>query len=118
MKFLCLGYLNMDAFDAAPEATRQEILRECFAQCEPFRATGKVLLEEGVQHYSLAQTIRPVNGQPQVTTGTFLPAAAQIGSVFIIEADSMEEAISVASLHPAARFGEEFGFGIEIRPLQ
>jgi hypothetical protein len=30
----------------------------------------------------------------------------------------MEKAIEVASLHPAARLGEEYGFGIEIRPLQ
>ena len=118
MKFLCLGYLNMDAFDAAPEFTRQEILTECFAQCVPFRATGKVTLEEGVQHYSLAQTIRPVNGEPTVTPGPLFPAAAQLGSVFIIEADSMEAAIAVASLHPAAILGEQYGFAIEIRPLQ
>jgi hypothetical protein len=118
MKFLCLGYLNMDDFDAAPEATRQAVLTECFEQCVPFRATGKVTLEEGVQHYSLSRTIRPVNGEPTVSAGPLFQAAAQLGSVFIIEADSMEAAIAVASLHPAAILGEEYGFGIEIRPLQ
>jgi hypothetical protein len=53
-----------------------------------------------------------------VTQGSFIPSEFQLGSVFIVEADSMEEAIEVASLHPAARLGEEYGFGIEIRPLQ
>lgn len=29
----------------------------------------------------------------------------------------MNEAIVVASKHPAARMGEQFGWGIEIRPV-
>lgn len=108
----------MDAFDAAPEAEKQAILSECFALCEPFRATGKVVFEEGIRHYSEARMIRPSGGAATVSAGTMVPSNLQLGSVFVIEAEDMEEAIRVASLHPAATMGEQYGFGIEIRPLQ
>lgn len=118
MKFLCLGYLNMEQFDALPEEVKGEVMSKCFAQCKPFRATGKVVEEEGLEHISKSKTIRPRNGKPFVTDGPFIETKEQLGSFFIIEADSIEEAIEVASLHPAAMFGEEYGFGIEVRPIQ
>ena len=118
MKFLCLGYLNNKQFDALPEETRAEIMSRCFAQCRPFRATGKVVEEEMLDHTSTAKTIRARGGKPFVTDGPFLETKEQLGSFFVIEADSMDEAIQVASLHPAALFGEEYGFGIEVRPIQ
>jgi len=118
MKFLCLGYLDVGRFDAVPQVEKEALLAECFAQCLPFRETGKVILEEGVGHFSDTKCIRPVGGLPVVTNGSFISSELQLGSVFIVEAESMEEAIEVASLHPAARLGEEYGFGIEVRPLQ
>lgn len=108
----------MDQFDAASEEAKGEIMTKCFAQCEPFRATGKVLVEEGLQHTSTSRTIRPRGGKPSVTDGPFIETKEQLGSVFIIEADSIDEAVEIASLHPAAMFGEEYGFGIEVRPIQ
>ena len=118
MKFLCLGYLEIESFDAAPEAIKTELLKECFAQCNPFRETGKVVEEEGLQHTSLAKTIRPKNGKPTVTDGPFIESKEQLGSFFIVEADNIDEAVKIASLHPAAIFGEKYGFGIEVRPIQ
>lgn len=118
MKFLCLGYLDMQAFDSAPDAEKEAILKECFDQCVPFRATGKVVEEEGLKHTSLAKTIRPRNGKPTVSDGPFIETKEQLGSFFIVEADCIEDAVAVASLHPAAIFGEKYGFGIEVRPIQ
>jgi len=118
MKFLCLGYLDMEAFDAVPEPVRKEVLSQCLAQCECFRATGKVLVEEALEHTRFAKTIRPRNGAPTVIDGPFIETKEQLGSAFIIEAENIEEAVSIASLHPAAIFGEEYGFGIEVRPIQ
>jgi hypothetical protein len=42
-----------------------------------------------------------------------------IGSVFLIEASDMDEAIKIASLHPSVQIdaGEQFGWRIEIRPI-
>lgn len=108
----------MAEFDAAPDEVKAQILGACGELLAPFRATGKVVVEEGLQHASLARTIRPQNGQPTVSDGPFLNVSAQLGSVFIVEADSLDEAVQIASLHPAAHLGEAYGFGIEVRPAQ
>jgi hypothetical protein len=118
MKFLCLGYLDIEAFDAVPDAEKSEILEACFAQCIPFRATGKVVEEEALQAASAAKSIRPRKGRATVTDGPFIETKEQLGSFFIIEADTIEQAVEVASLHPAALLGERYGFGIEVRPIQ
>ena len=72
MKFLCLGYLNMQQFDAEPENVKSEIMTKCFAQCRPFRATGKVIEEESLEMTHTAKTIRPRGGKPFVTDGPFI----------------------------------------------
>ena len=118
MKFLCLGYLDMLTFDETPEAEQKEVMKACFAQCIPFRATGKIVEEEALQHTRLAKSIRPRNGKPTVTDGPFVETKEQLGSFFIVEAENIEEAVAIASLHPAAMFGEKYGFGIEVRPIQ
>ncbi len=118
MRFLCLGYLNMDHFDAAPDDVKSEVMAKCFAQCRPFRETGKVIEEEMLEHTRASKTIRPRGGRPFVTDGPFIETKEQLGSFFVIEAATIDEAVEVASLHPAAIFGEEYGFGIEIRPMQ
>ena len=63
-------------------------------------------------------SIRPKNGKPTVTDGPFIESKEQLGSFFIVEADNIDEAVKIASLHPAAIFGEKYGFGIEVRPIQ
>jgi hypothetical protein len=108
----------MEQFDAAPENVKSEIMDKCFAQCRPFRATGKVVEEEALEHTIKSKCIRPRGGKQFVTDGHFIETKEQLGSFFIIEAETIEEAVEVASLHPAAIFGEEFGFGIEVRPVQ
>lgn len=126
MKFLCLGYLNMEQFDAAPDTVKSDVMEKCFAQCRPFRATGRVVEEEALEHMSRSKTvrvsrsktIRARDGKPFVTDGPFIETKEQLGSFFVIEADTIEAAVEIASLHPAAIFGEEFGFGIEVRPIQ
>lgn len=117
MKYLCLGYLDMDALDAAPAAEKDELLQRCMAQCVPFRATGRILAEESLFHTSQARVVRSRAGKVTVSDGPFIETKEQLGSFFIVEAESLEEAVEIASLHPAAMLGEQYGFGIEVRPI-
>lgn len=55
----------------------------------------------------------------KVMDGPFTEAGETIGSAFLIEARDMEEAIRIASFHPAVQVdeGEPFGWRIEIHPV-
>lgn len=118
MKFLSLGYLNMAAFEEVPDTDRAEFMKACYEQCTKLRATGKIVEEAGLHHTSRAKTIRPRRGKSSVTDGPFIETKEQIGGFFIVEAENMEEAVKIASLHPSATCGEEYGFGIEVRPIK
>jgi len=118
MKFLCLGYLDMELFDNQPEGVKSDVLSQCPAHCATMNATGKVVAESGLVHTRLAKSIRPKRGRPSVTDGPFIETKEQLGSFFIIEAVDIDEAVEIASKHPAALLGEEYGFGLEVRALQ
>jgi hypothetical protein len=73
-----------------------------------------------VSAYSLewgVTSVRPRNGRPVVTDGPFVETKEQVGGLIVIEAKDLNEAIRIASLHPAAHLGEDIGWGIEIRPI-
>lgn len=116
MKYLCLGYYDADTFDTLSDADREEIARECRPHDEALRESGHLVDVASLEHRTAA-TLRPRDGQTSVTDGPFAEAKEVIGSFFIIEAEDLDEAIEVASLHPAAKWGEHLGFAIEVRPI-
>ncbi len=117
MKYLLLGYYNPAAFDALPDEEKQALGPRCRPHDERFFGTGRVLDVASLQH-SLGAHIRPGPEGPTVTDGPFAEAREVVGSYFLIEADSLEQATEIASLHPAAQLGWEVGFSMEVRPVE
>jgi hypothetical protein len=117
MIFLCMGYFNPKKMDARPRAEIEAVMSECQPHIEKFYDSGKVLLDAGLE--SETKSLRRVNGKVIVTDGPFTETKEMIGSIFIFEAESMDEAIQLASLHPTTQVskGEEFDWRIEIRPV-
>ena len=64
------------------------------------------------------RTLRPRDGETHVTDGPYTEAKEIVGGLFIIEADSQEEALRIAAMHPAARIGEAGGWAVELIPLE
>ncbi|NBD27810.1 YciI family protein [Paenibacillus glycinis] len=118
MKFLCLGYLDPEKMDARPKEEIEAVMRGCQPHLEAFYASGQVLVDAGLDQASAS--LRRSNGKVNVTDGPFIETKELIGSAFLIEARDLEDAIRVASLHPAAQSAaaEQFGWGIEIRPVR
>jgi hypothetical protein len=59
-----------------------------------------------------ARTVRVQEGQVLVTDGPFVSAKEALGGYLLFEAESLEEAIELASRIPTARWGG----AVEIRP--
>ncbi|WP_430787165.1 YciI family protein [Virgibacillus flavescens] len=117
MIFLCMGYYNPEKMDARPKAEIDAVMRDCQPVVENFYESANVLLDAGLE--SEIKSLRRENGKVTVTDGPSTESKEQIGSVFIFEAADMDEAIQLASLHPTTQIskGEEFGWRIEIRPV-
>jgi len=118
MKFLCLGYYDEKKFNAMPKADLNAIVIQCRAHDDALHAGGHLLMVASLAATRDSKSIRPKNGKPLVTDGPYAETKEQLGSFFIIEADTLDEAVAEASKHPAAHRGETLGWGIEVRPIE
>jgi hypothetical protein len=117
MKYLGLAYFNPEKFAAMASDDVKKLVSQCPALDERMRATGKVLVSASLGDLDTWKTIRPRNGKPHVTDGPYTESKEVVGGLFIIEADSREEALHIASMHPAATLGEEGGWAVELIPM-
>jgi hypothetical protein len=118
MRYLCLAYYDEKKFEALAPAELEALVSQCPALDEALRRSGHLVVQASLGAPGASISIRPRNGRPTVTDGPFAETKEQVGGFFIIEARDLNEAIRVASKHPAAQLGERVGWGIEVRPIE
>lgn len=117
MKYLGLAYFTPEKFAAMAPADVQALVSQCPALDEKMRATGKVLVSASLGDVEHWVSLRPRGGKTQISDGPYTESKEMVGGLFIIEADSREEAVRLASMHPAATLGEAGGWGVELIPM-
>jgi hypothetical protein len=117
MKFLCLAYYDPVRMAAMPAEERNAMLAQCPARDAELQATGQLRVSASLAGADKAASLRPRGRRPEVKDGPFTESKEVVGGFFIIEAGSMEEALKVARLHPAAELGEKAGWGIEVHRI-
>lgn len=117
MKYLGLAYFTPEKFNAIAPADVKELVSQCPALDKGMRATGKVLVSASLGDLDSWRTLRPRDGKTHVSDGPYTESKEVVGGLFIIEADSQDEALRIASMHPAATLGEEGGWAVELIPM-
>ncbi|HEY1035924.1 MAG TPA: YciI family protein [Pseudoxanthomonas sp.] len=117
MKYLGLAYFTPEKFAAMHPDDVEALVSQCPALDEKMRATGKVRVSASLGDLEGWRTLRPANGKTQVSDGPYTESKEVVGGLFIIEADSHDEALRIASMHPAATLGEEGGWAVELIPM-
>lgn len=117
MKYLCLAYYDEKAFEALPKSEVTALVSECPPHDAALRASGHLIMQASLGSARETMSLRPRNGNVSITDGPFAETKELVGGFFIIEARDLNEAIRVASMHPAAHLGEAVGWGIEVRPI-
>lgn len=117
MKYLGLAYFTPEQFAAMPADEVKALVSQCPALDEKMRATGKVLVSASLGDLESWRTLRPRGGRTHISDGPYTEAKEVVGGLFIIEADNPEEALRIASMHPAATLGEAGGWAVELIPM-
>lgn len=117
MKYLCLANYKPADMAAMSPADVQALVSQCPAKDAELKATGRLRLSASLGSDKDVIRLEPRGGKTQVTDGPFVESKELVGGFFMIEADSREEAIRLASLHPAATLGEQAGWRIEMHPV-
>lgn len=111
MKFICLGYYDEAKFAQMPPEVGQRMMEECFAYDDELRRGGHFIGGEALQSPSQAVTLRPINGQVEVTDGPYAETKEALGGILLLEARDMAHAVELMSKHPGSKMGP-----FEIRP--
>jgi len=117
MKYLGLAYFTPERFAAMASGDVKALVSQCPALDEKMRATGKVLVSASLGDLGTWRTLRPRSGKTQIIDGPYTESKEVVGGLFIIDADSPDEALRIASMHPAATLGEQAGWAVELIPM-
>lgn len=117
MKYLGLAYFTPERFAAMPPEDVKALVSQCPALDEKMRATGKLLVSASLGDLEHWRTLLPRGGTTRITDGPYTESREVVGGLFIIEAESQEEALRIAAMHPAATLGEAGGWAVELIPL-
>ncbi|MBX6330977.1 MAG: YciI family protein [Gemmatimonadaceae bacterium] len=113
MKFMLLVYTDDTLLDALPEGQFDTMLRGCLDHADELRRQGRLLDSQMLEGTETAKAVRMRNGRITTVDGPFAETKEVLGGFNIIEAESMEEAVKMASEFPWVSTG-----CIEVRPVR
>ncbi|MBV8600067.1 MAG: YciI family protein [Candidatus Eremiobacteraeota bacterium] len=108
MKYMLLIYT---ADRPAPEA-RAAAMPAWIAYTEELQRRKAYVAAAPLAEPSSATTVRAHSGKRTVTDGPFAEKKEWLGGYYLIEAESLDQAIEAAAMCPAAKYGS-----IEVRPI-
>jgi hypothetical protein len=112
MKYALLIYSDAAAMAAASEDDVREMYRAFGGFNAELKAAGKLGPAEELQATNTAKSVRIRDGQRLVTDGPFAEVREQLGGIYVIDVDTLDEALDWAAKIPSAPFGT-----IEVRPI-
>ena len=106
MKYLCLVY--------GPESEISKMDdHKCLDFDRSIRESGNCIASEALESVTAAKTVRVRNGKVNVMDGPFAETKEQLAGFYMIEAESLDEAVKIASGIPPAQVGS-----VEVRPIR
>jgi hypothetical protein len=112
MQYMLLIYDDEQLWADMGEAERGQIFQAYGAYTEDMRQKGVFVAGDALQPTSTATTVRDRNGDRLVTDGPFAETKEQLGGYYLIEVDSLDDALDWAARIPSAKVGS-----IEVRPV-
>jgi hypothetical protein len=112
MKYLCLIYDDEKMFGTMAKPEMDAFMGEYRAFTESIQKTGHYLGGHQLQPVHAATTIRSRNGKVSTTDGPFAETKEVLGGYYLIDVDTLDEALDWAAKIPSARYGH-----IEVRPI-
>lgn len=113
MKYLCLGYLDVENWTKKSESEQLALMDDCFAYDEYLKKNGYWVAGEGLQGAETATTLRPAGNSVKLTDGPFAETKELLGGLIVLEAHDQNHAIQLLSNHPGVKMGPW-----ELRPIQ
>jgi hypothetical protein len=112
VQYALLIYGEEGAWDSLADDERRAVYAAYGALGTDLREQGKLLAGEELQSIATATTVRVRDEEALVFDGPFAETKEALGGFYLIDAETLDEAIDWASRIPSAKTGT-----IEIRPV-
>ena len=113
MKYACLVYGDGNLVDPISEEEQDALIVDSVTYQDELARKGQLVLGQPLEPAHMATTLRRTEGKLSMTDGPYAETKEQLGGIFIIEARDLNEAIRIASGHPAGRWDT-----IEVRAMR
>jgi hypothetical protein len=114
MRYMFLIYSREEDLAQASAEDREELKAGHWAVMDETKRRGVFVAGEPLHPTVTATTVRKDNGRPLIVDGPFAETKEQLAGYYILDCNSLDEAITWASKIPTACRGEGC---IEIRPI-
>jgi hypothetical protein len=112
MQYMLLIYDDPAAWGAMSEEDTRAIMGEYFAYTEELRAAGAFVAGDALQPTTTATSVRVRGDETLTTDGPFAETKEALGGYYVIDVETLDEALEWAARIPSARIGT-----IEVRPV-
>ena len=112
MQYMFLIYTQEDAWERLSDGEQVAAMRAYRDYTEELRSAGAMVAGDRLQPTANATTVRVRDGERLVTDGPFAETKEQLGGYYLIEADSLDDAIKWAEKLPGSHHGS-----VEVRPI-
>lgn len=100
MKYILQMIVDESAWQNLSPAEMQPMIEAMERYNDELRAGGAWVSGEGLDYSANAQTVRVSDGQRTVTDGPYTSGGEQLGGLWIIQADSLDNAVGWAMRVP------------------
>ena len=112
MRYMLLSYDDEKYWKEAGTQVHEAAMAEAVELTHELHSKGQYILAAPLAWSDVATSVRVRNGKPVITDGPFAETTEVLGGFYLIEADSLEDAIDIAARHPGVKHGT-----VEIRPV-
>jgi hypothetical protein len=112
MQYMLLIYSDPAEWDSWSEAERGEIFSAYGTFTAELQASGKHVAGDALQGTDTATSVRVRDGETLTTDGPFAETKEILGGYYLIDVDTLDEALEWAAKLPGSWHGT-----VEVRPL-
>ena len=112
MQYLLLIHDDETKFERMSEQEMHDLLAEYGAFTAAIKDSGAYVGANRLSPVATAATVRIRDGEQVVTDGPFAETKEQLGGYYLIDTETLDEALEWAARIPSARTGS-----VEVRPL-
>jgi hypothetical protein len=112
VQYMLLIYNEPGGWDTMTPEQQQSVFAEYGAYTEELQGSGKMVAGDALQPTTTATSIRVREGETLTTDGPFAETKEVLGGYYLIDVETIDEALDWAAKIPGAKYGT-----IEVRPV-